>query len=76
MSGRDGPAEVLWGSLAAVALRSLFVMHIASGVGPAYAKVHKNSLLAHQGLFSVLTGAMLLLKLAQFNWVWLILQTV
>jgi len=35
------------------------MMHIASGVGPAGAKVPP-----HQGLFSVLTGAMLLLKLA------------
>lgn len=55
--------------LEAVALHSLFMMHIASGVSPADARVQKNSFPDQQGLFSISTGPMLLLKLAQFNWI-------
>lgn len=45
--GRGCSAGVLSGSLPAVALCSQFVMHIASGVGPADGKVQKNSLPAY-----------------------------
>lgn len=52
-----------------MALHSLLMMNIASGVSPADARVQKNSFPDLQGLFSILIGAMLLLKFAQYNWI-------
>lgn len=78
MSGREDSVEVLCSSLEAVALHTLFVTYIASGVSPADARVQKNSFPHQQRLFIILTAAMLLLKLAPFDWVslLLLLQTV
>lgn len=66
MSSRDRSVEVLCSSLEAVALHNLFMTHVASCVSPADARVQRNSF-PDQELFIILTGAMLLLKLAQFN---------
>lgn len=61
--------EILCSSLEAVAVHNLFMTHIASGVSPADARVQMNSFPNWQELFIILRGAMLLLKLAQFNYI-------